>query len=552
MRNFSLKPFKKPLVSIFFLFFFFTASSQTIEYIDYGGKVPNQGFFDVRFNYSTSSWRECVVSVKKPSENWKTYAWKKVSLSPGSNMVKAVSLSYLSTPPTGSGYVVEVKMLNWGTNTQVAYKNVSVVVQYGKQGFHTWKDKLYDANTNAFLIRGINNAHADWDNYGRYYAYNALDNISSYKFNTVRIQWRKYTTGGLTINDLENTIKRCIAQKMVPMVELHDATGSASVSQLNEMAQFWADNVWLLVKYRKYIIVNIANEWSPWGTSPWDWYQAYKGAIKIIRDAGFSGTLVIDAPAYAQDPNGPKWYGQDLINYDPVSNLVFSLHMYAQWGGSNPDYSIVNEMQAIKNKQLPLIIGEFAHKHPADACAEVSIDFWAIMRESRKHGYGYIGWSWHGNGMGECSINLNYLDVATTWEGASLGSAWGNHLVNYTGYGIASTSVRATIFNSTYSSYRMASVEVPQEQTLSMQEELKAYPNPFSDFTTVRFTLPVQENTVLQVLDVQGRVVETRDLGMLPAGTNEFTLKAETWPAGIYMYNINSGSYVLRGKMIKE
>lgn len=552
MKTFNPKPSKKPIFSFILLFLFFTASSQSIEYIDYGGKVPDEGFFDVRFNYSTSSWRDCVVSLKKPSENWRTYAWKKISVPPGSNTVKAVSLSFLTTPATGGGYVVEVKMLNRGTNREVAYKNVQVTVEDGKQGFHTWNGQLYDANSNAFLIRGINNAHADWDNYNRYYAYDALDNIDSHGFNTVRIQWRKYTTGGLSVSHLENIIQRCIAHNMVPMVELHDATGSSSVSQLHEMAQFWADNVWLLIKYRKYIVVNIANEWSPWGTAPWDWYQAYKGAIDIIRNAGFSGTLVVDAPAYAQDPNGIKWHGQDLLDHDPVTNLMFSLHMYAQWGGPNPDYDIVNELQAIKNLGLPLTIGEFAHKHPASGCTEVSIDFWSIMRECKKHDFGYLGWSWHGNGQGDCGISLSYLDVATSWDGASLSADWGNNLVNYNGYGIASTSVRATIFNGGFAgTARIASAEEYTENR-EFSDESGVYPNPFHDRATLRFSLPSSGTATVEVSDIHGKLMSVQQEAWLSSGENSLTLETASWPAGIYVYRITTPSGTSSGKMIRK
>lgn len=49
------------------------------------------------------------------------------------------------------------------------------------------------------------------------------------------------------------------------MIEMHDATGSPDDWKLMEMAQWLADNVWILIKHRKYIIVNVANEWSPWG-----------------------------------------------------------------------------------------------------------------------------------------------------------------------------------------------------------------------------------------------------------------------------------------------
>jgi hypothetical protein len=84
----------------------------------------------------------------------------------------------------------------------------------------------------------------------------------------------------------------------------------------------------LLIKYRKYIIVNIANEWA--GTSPQMWYESYQPVITTIRNAGFSGLLMIDSSTN-QDPKGPILYGNDLIAFDPANNLVFSVHTYGRW-----------------------------------------------------------------------------------------------------------------------------------------------------------------------------------------------------------------------------
>lgn len=84
----------------------------------------------------------------------------------------------------------------------------------------------------------------------------------------------------------------------------------------------------LLIKYRKYIIVNIANEWA--GTSAEMWRDSYKPVITTIRNAGFSGLLMIDSSTN-QDPNGPILYGNNLIEFDSAKNLAFSVHTYGRW-----------------------------------------------------------------------------------------------------------------------------------------------------------------------------------------------------------------------------
>ena len=68
-------------------------------------------------------------------------------------------------------------------------------------------------------MRGVNNPHAWYDNYGRWYAYNALYHIAAAKSNTVRIVWEKNSV--LTVNDLDKVLTEAINQKLVPMIELH-------------------------------------------------------------------------------------------------------------------------------------------------------------------------------------------------------------------------------------------------------------------------------------------------------------------------------------------
>jgi mannan endo-1,4-beta-mannosidase len=82
---------------------------------------------------------------------------------------------------------------------------------------------------------------------------NALKQISETGTKTVRILWRKYSWD-LSYLDLDKVISEAISKNLVPMIELHDVTGSNDNNKLYEMTQWLADNVWLLIKYRKYLL----------------------------------------------------------------------------------------------------------------------------------------------------------------------------------------------------------------------------------------------------------------------------------------------------------
>jgi mannan endo-1,4-beta-mannosidase len=181
---------------------------------------------------------------------------------------------------------------------------LALVIAVCKAQYFTAKNgKIYDAKGSEFLIRGINSAHADWDNYNRNYAYDSIPNIANTGANTLRVQWRRNLQGGLSRTNLENIIKRAIQYKMAVILQLHDATGSDNTNELYECAKWFKDNVDLLWTYKQYLIVNIANEWSPWGTSFEKWRDAYRQAISTIRSTGWNGLLLVDGSAYAQNPD---------------------------------------------------------------------------------------------------------------------------------------------------------------------------------------------------------------------------------------------------------
>ena len=139
-----------------------------------------------------------------------------------------------------------------------------------------------------------------------------------------------------------------------------------------------------------------------------------------------------------------------MLNRDPYRNLLFSIHMYSQWATLSGDYNIVNELQQLKTLKIPTTIGEFASSHPANvngACTTVFIDVQSLMRECLRHGFGYLGWSWAGNGNDGCG-SLSALDIVANvnWNTHTQLTPWGYELINAIGLGISSTSVIASIF----------------------------------------------------------------------------------------------------------
>ena len=298
-----------------------------------------------------------------------------------------------------------------------------------KSGFRVEGTKLYDANGKEFVMRGINHAHA-WYKGNEETAISAIAKTGA---NTVRIavgdgdQW-----GYDDINTLKNLISLCEKNKLVAVVEVHDATGSDDISKLNNAVDYWVKMKDALIGKEDTVILNIANEW--FGT--WDgkkWAEGYKQAIPKLRNAGIKNTIMIDCAGWGQYPKSIHDYGKEVFNADSEKNTMFSIHMYEYAGGDAS--TIKNNIDGVLNQGLALSIGEFGIKH-----TNGDVDEKTIMSYCQEKSVGYIGWSWYGNGD-----EWKYLDIANDWSGNSF-TEWGNVLLNYKD-GIKNTSKICSVYS---------------------------------------------------------------------------------------------------------
>lgn len=302
-------------------------------------------------------------------------------------------------------------------------------MQAANGGFQVNGTKLYDANGNEFVMRGANFPHA-W--YSDQYQ-TAIPAIAAKGFNCVRIvvaDGQQYTK--TSKSELENLVKLCKENKLVAILEVHDATGNDSRDSLNQAVNYWKEMKGVLQGNEAYVIVNIANEW--YGT--WDdgssWKDGYVSAVKSLRDAGIKNTLMVDCAGWGQYPQVIFDYGQTVLNADSQKNTMFSIHMYEYAGGNAQ--TVKSNMDNVLNKNLCLTIGEFGGRH-----TNGDVDEDTIMSYAKEKNVGWLAWSWKGNGS-----DWYYLDIANDWAGNSL-TSFGDRVINGAN-GITSTSSRCTVF----------------------------------------------------------------------------------------------------------
>jgi mannan endo-1,4-beta-mannosidase len=299
------------------------------------------------------------------------------------------------------------------------------------RGFFVSGGRIYDKFGNDFVFRGVNNPDIWFDTGDQYLAYSALDNIAALGTNAVRVVWE--TTGTAAL--LRRVLRHVVELKMIPIVELHDATGSTDNAQLITLANYYAsaDVKQVLLDFEEFALLNIANEWS--GT---DYRNGYTAAITRLRNSGLNHTLVIDANGFGQNATSIFNDGSALLTADPQHNLVFSVHMYdafsAARGGGQA--KITSTLEQAVSAGLPLIVGEFGWQ---GGSPPVAIDWAFIMSECARLRIGYFPWSWKGN-----DANLAYLDLSSDWEGARL-NTWGMQATQGAA-GITQSAHRASIF----------------------------------------------------------------------------------------------------------
>ena len=314
------------------------------------------------------------------------------------------------------------------------------------EGFFTLNGRLYDANGNDFVPRGINNLHVWFDdnNDNVNQAYDALDNIASFGFNSVRIVWEVDFLGRPT-NDstLESIIQRTIDLKMVPMVSIHDFTGSKdSKALLDTGVKWWTDRADIWQKYEKHLIIDVANEFGnhtmAYKGDRREFPNIYKEAITRMRNSGIDNTLVIEPFDWGKDYTLIRDHGQEIYNHDPQKNVMFSPHLYCGQGESSA--TIRDMFDSLTGKELPFMVGEFAHKHPRHGSGggDCDVQEQTIMSEAQEHGIGHFAWAWN-NGV---------FSVGNNWEANSRGelTSWGQDLVYNDPNSISNTSEIATIF----------------------------------------------------------------------------------------------------------
>ncbi|KOV83873.1 cellulase family glycosylhydrolase [Nocardia sp. NRRL S-836] len=313
----------------------------------------------------------------------------------------------------------------------LALLTVPSAAQPAAAGFHVNAGRLYDATGAEFVMRGVNHAHTWYTSRTT----QALADVKALRANTVRVvlssgdRWTRNDAA-----DVANVIAQCKRNRLICVLEVHDTTGygeqSGAVS-LAKAVDYWIGVQSAMTGQEAYVILNIGNE--PWGnTGAAGWTADTKSAISRLRAAGFTHTIMVDAPNWGQDWSFTmRDNAASVFAADPQRNTVFSVHMY---GVFDTAAEITDYLGRFVAAGLPVVVGEFGHNH-----SDGDPDEDTILSYTQSQRLGYLGWSWSGNGGG-----VEYLDMATGFDATRL-TSWGQRIFNGPN-GIVATSREAAVF----------------------------------------------------------------------------------------------------------
>ncbi|BFO19380.1 cellulase family glycosylhydrolase [Streptomyces sp. KM77-8] len=292
--------------------------------------------------------------------------------------------------------------------------------------------RLLEASGNDFVMRGVNHAHTWYPD-----RISSLAHIKAKGANTVRVvlaSGQRWTRNDAS--DVTNVVAQCKRNRLICVLEVHDTTGygeQSGAATLSQAADYWIGVKSALTGQEDHVIVNIGNE--PYGNTDYTaWTADTKAAIQKLRNAGFTHTLMVDAPNWGQDwAFTMRDNAASVFAADPDANTVFSIHMY---GVFDTAAEIRDYLGRFVSAKLPIVVGEFGHNH-----SDGNPDEDTILAATQQLGLGYLGWSWSGNGGG-----VEYLDMVTNFDPNQL-TSWGQRIFAGAN-GIAATSKEAAIYGS--------------------------------------------------------------------------------------------------------
>jgi mannan endo-1,4-beta-mannosidase len=290
----------------------------------------------------------------------------------------------------------------------------------------------------TIIPHGINYAPYDW---GYDSTQLLLDQVAQTGANMVRMTWYANSTAPYYTDALlDSAIGKCISNKMIPVIELHDNTCLDNYDSLVSVAHWYVtpSRLNIIQKYSSSLIINVANEagYVNWNADPaqaqQDYISAYDSISNLFRSNGIYVPIMIDAPDCGTSIDVFSNVAQQITNADYASNVIFSAHAYWYVYANNDSATMMQKINPALAGNFPLVMGEIADYQDGDTPCTYALNYPALLHICAALNVGWMAWSWNNDDCyaRQLSTNGNYNSL----------SAYGNDIVNNPVYGLHTIS----------------------------------------------------------------------------------------------------------------
>ncbi len=151
------------------------------------------------------------------------------------------------------------------------------------------------------------------------------------------------------------------------------------------------------------------------------------------------------------------------------------------------------------------------------------------------------------------TTNLDTLADSTVWvqQGAANIGASVVDMIDYRATdGLTVIATHSSGMYSTHITSISGVVSVQNVAASGYDLNFTNYPNPFSDMTTIAFSLKESANVLLRVYDESGRLVSTLANGVMNAGQQKYTFQRDILSSGIYYCALTVGGHTETRKLM--
>lgn len=84
------------------------------------------------------------------------------------------------------------------------------------------------------------------------------------------------------------------------------------------------------------------------------------------------------------------------------------------------------------------------------------------------------------------------------------------------------------------------------------REHLNVWPNPTDGVIHLSLNMSEAGNVRINIYDIAGKLIDVVDAGSLPAGQNTIQIDLSDKADAVYIYEIKTGSEIVRGQVCKN